>query len=86
MSVTEDVSDTSPTEDTQDLLERFVGEVDLPEGALPSFHPPWHNPLYSRICPSDQEPLLTETKRRFVLFPIQYNEVCNVRLTWHTPV
>ncbi|KAI0776005.1 ribonucleotide reductase [Trametes elegans] len=40
--------------DEQDLYERFVGEVDLPE---------------------HKEPLLTETTRRFVLFPIQYNDI-----------
>ncbi|KAI9000905.1 beta subunit of ribonucleotide reductase [Trametes punicea] len=38
----------------EDLHERFVGEVDLPER---------------------EEPLLRETTRRFVLFPIQYNEI-----------
>jgi ribonucleoside-diphosphate reductase subunit M2 len=26
--------------------------------------------------PESEEPLLKESKRRFVLFPIQYNEVC----------
>ncbi|RPD67053.1 beta subunit of ribonucleotide reductase [Lentinus tigrinus ALCF2SS1-7] len=52
--VTEEVSDPSPMEDVQDLHERFVGEVNLPE---------------------EQEPLLTESTRRFVLFPIQYDEI-----------
>ncbi|PBL00321.1 hypothetical protein ARMGADRAFT_1006538 [Armillaria gallica] len=37
-----------------DLRQRYVGEVDLPES---------------------EEPLLKESKRRFVLFPIQYPEI-----------
>jgi ribonucleoside-diphosphate reductase subunit M2 len=30
--------------------------------------------------PESEEPLLKESKRRFVLFPIQYNEVSSVHL------
>ena len=54
-----------------DLRKRFVGDVDLPESA--SFAScVIHWLLTVRI---GQEPLLMESKRRFVLFPIQYHEV-----------
>ncbi|KAH9943339.1 beta subunit of ribonucleotide reductase [Epithele typhae] len=42
------------TDPSEDLHERFIGEVELPEHL---------------------EPLLMETDRRFVLFPIQYDEI-----------
>ncbi|KAI0650636.1 ribonucleotide reductase [Trametes meyenii] len=52
MNVPDEKHESGPIE--EDLHERFVGEVDLPE---------------------HKEPLLTETTRRFVLFPIQYKEI-----------
>jgi hypothetical protein len=53
-----------------DLRQRLVGEVDLLESAYRSRHD------YSiLIQPLGEEPLLKESKRRFVLFPIQYKEV-----------
>lgn len=51
---------------------KFIGDVDLPEGVYkvcPRFFP-------TLTLSSEQEPLLTESKRRFVLFPIQYHDVC----------
>ncbi|KAI0722864.1 ribonucleotide reductase [Earliella scabrosa] len=54
VSMTEWRHAASPTDKEEDLRERFVGEVDLPEHL---------------------EPLLVESHRRFVLFPIQYHEI-----------
>ena len=53
------------------LKNHFVGEIDLPEGALVFSYA---NSMCSSE-PSEQEPLLTESKRRFVLFPIQHDDV-----------
>ena len=53
---------------------RFVGEVDLPERERDdSVLPP--QPHSSHVSCQDLEPLLVESKRRFVLFPIQYPDV-----------
>ncbi|KAI0049637.1 hypothetical protein FA95DRAFT_1556730, partial [Auriscalpium vulgare] len=60
-------ADRPPHESTKP---RFVGDVHLPERArlcLPN-HACAQSPL-------DLEPLLAESKRRFVLFPIQYTDV-----------
>ncbi|EMD40628.1 hypothetical protein CERSUDRAFT_121331 [Gelatoporia subvermispora B] len=45
---------TQKHDNVEDLQQRFVGEIDLPE---------------------HMEPLLMDSKRRFVLFPIQYHEI-----------
>jgi len=59
------------TEDQElDVRKRFVGDVDLPESM--SAHCVSYSILMSH---AGQEPLLMESKRRFVLFPIQYHEV-----------
>jgi len=50
---------------------QFVGEVDLPECAQ-HILPPY---LASESPILGEEPLLKESNRRFVLFPIQYPEV-----------
>jgi ribonucleoside-diphosphate reductase subunit M2 len=50
----------------------FVGDVDLPERLFACI------PTSFQIDPeliADEEPLLKESKRRFVLFPIQYHEI-----------
>ena len=71
-------------EDVEEYRKRFVGEVDLPEGEQWLFHLrrdcACHvSRFVTGACHSfrfpDQEPLLIESKRRFVLFPIQYHEV-----------
>lgn len=54
--------------------DRFIGDIDLPEGMYTCIT------MSRPVCDSlrgnpDQEPLLQESKRRFVLFPIQYPEV-----------
>jgi hypothetical protein len=69
--------DTAGCDDIIELRQRFVGEVNLPEGI--SFYA--NSLSYLLNSSSDQEPLLMESRRRFVLFPIQYPEV---RL--HNPV
>lgn len=52
------------------LRTKFVGEVDLPECKSSS------RAIYSTfLLFAGEEPLLKESKRRFVLFPIQYHEV-----------
>jgi ribonucleoside-diphosphate reductase subunit M2 len=51
---------------------RFVGEVDLPERERDD-HIVTHTTTLI-VC-QDQEPLLMESTRRFVLFPIQYPDV-----------
>ena len=56
-----------------DVRRRFVGDVDLPESVLIRFWCYLLTPS-SRVLVG-QEPLLMESKRRFVLFPIQYHEV-----------
>jgi ribonucleoside-diphosphate reductase subunit M2 len=66
-------SEVEKKEDELVLRKRFVGDVDLPESVLIRF---WCHLLTpsSRVL-LGQEPLLMESKRRFVLFPIQYHEV-----------
>jgi ribonucleoside-diphosphate reductase subunit M2 len=65
------LSETEKTEDQElGVRKRFVGDVDLPESMSASFIS--YLFLMSR---AGQEPLLMESKRRFVLFPIQYHEV-----------
>lgn len=66
------VEEEEEEEPVEEWRKRFVGDVDLPESEC-----------YSSWCVglclmsvTDQEPLLIESKRRFVLFPIQYHEVC----------
>jgi ribonucleoside-diphosphate reductase subunit M2 len=65
------LSETEKTEDQKlGLRKRFVGDVDLPESM--SAHCVSYLFLMSHV---GEEPLLIESKRRFVLFPIQYHEV-----------
>ena len=53
--------------------QRFVGAVDLPECVYS------YNVEFSlEFIPPAEEPLLKESQRRFVLFPIQYPEVCTL--------
>lgn len=58
--------------DGDSRFSRFVGEVDLPDRTRHSC---------KQLCreitgfSTDMEPLLTKSKRRFVLYPIQYPEV-----------
>ena len=59
------------------LRTKFVGEVDLPECKFSSLY---HCP-YLVLC-AGEEPLLKESKRRFVLFPIQYHEVRVPEIPW----
>lgn len=63
--------------EVEEYRKRYVGDVDLPEGVYKSrFHFFFH-----RVSPTpfiDQEPLLKESRHRFVLFPIQYHEVCGL--------
>ncbi len=52
----------------------FVGEVDPPESERDGTAVfPFHNHTH-RMC-QDLDPLLVESRRRFVLFPIQYPDV-----------
>ena len=51
---------------------RFIGEVDLPESKRDDCI---LNPRPQLIVCQDLEPLLVESTRRFVLFPIQYPDV-----------
>ena len=51
---------------------RFVGDVDLPESKRYNFYLSRTTTL--TVC-QDLEPLLVESTRRFVLFPIQYPDV-----------
>jgi hypothetical protein len=60
------------TQSDRDKKCRFVGEVDLPESERGDPVYP-HNHTH-RMC-QDLEPLLVESRRRFVLFPIQYPDV-----------
>ena len=80
-----DTVDSAPLEltsvtvasDLDELRKLFVGDVDVTEGSrryFPSLQ------RVSWIFHLDQEPLLVETKQRFVLFPIKYTEV-RVQLT-----
>ena len=61
--------ESSPA-DVEDLNERFIGEVELPERTFAA-PMPGDKAAHGHV---DMEPLLMETNRRFVLFPIQYNE------------
>ena len=63
-----------------ELRTKFVGEVDLHESTS-------HCDSYRYILTSvlDEEPLLRESKRRFVLFPIQYHEVCTDAVSIQVP-
>jgi ribonucleoside-diphosphate reductase subunit M2 len=70
----EDEESTSVEDSLTVLRKKFVGEIDLPEGAfsvIRSFSVP------EGLAPAE-EPLLKESRRRFVLFPIQYHEVRRV--------
>ena len=62
-------------EDMVELRKRFVGDIDLPESELTLFI--YTSQLIYIFRATGQEPLLMESKRRFVLFPIQYHEVCD---------
>jgi ribonucleoside-diphosphate reductase subunit M2 len=65
------LSETEKTEAQElDLRKRFVGDVDLPESMSASCVS-----YLFLMSHAGQEPLLMESKRRFVLFPIQYHEV-----------
>ena len=68
------VEESKPEEDIDTLRQRWVGDVTLPEreSRLENFST---RPSDSCAVATDMEPLLTESKRRFVLFPIQYHEV-----------
>lgn len=55
-----------------ELRKLFVGEVDVTEGSRRHLS---SRRVSDRTPCLAQEPLLIETKRRFVLFPIQYPEV-----------
>jgi len=57
----------------EELRKQFVGDVDITEGSGRYLSPFRRVP--DRMFRLDQEPLLIESKRRFVLFPIQYPEV-----------
>lgn len=66
--------EAQPEEEDDSWRNRWVGEVDLPESEQLQYltiHPHAHTTT-PRV---GQEPLLIESKRRFVLFPIQYHEV-----------
>ena len=69
------VEEPKPEEDLDTLRQRWVGDVTLPEreSRVQFFFSTrrWYLPVVA----TDMEPLLTESKRRFVLFPIQYHEV-----------
>lgn len=70
-------------EDFAELRKRFVGDVELPESA---FHITTSIlALTYEQCATDQEPLLMDSKRRFVLFPIQYHEVRYASSDCQTP-
>lgn len=56
----------------QELRKQFVGDVDITEGCAGLLH---SRSISNTVLSLDQEPLLLESKRRFVLFPIQYPEV-----------
>ena len=75
VEIIDDSRRSESPESEQDLPDkRWVGEVDLPERKLSDFLSPVA--CLTRIRRADMEPLLMESKRRFVLFPIQYHEVC----------
>lgn len=62
-----------------DVRQRFVGEIDVPEGEYYAQCTTYAS--LDRLA--DQEPLLQESKRRFVLFPIQYHDVSMTPLGIH---
>lgn len=65
------LSEAEKSEDQElDPRKRFVGDVDLPQ----SMSANCVSYLFL-MSHAGQEPLLMESKRRFVLFPIQYHEV-----------
>lgn len=66
-------------EDVEEWRKRFIGDVDLPER---EYDFPIHSLPVSHHVHVDMEPLLMESKRRFVLFPIQYHEV-NFNISFH---
>lgn len=68
--------ESKPALTLDELRQRFVGDVELPEGTPKSTRLNVFPDLAHVL--SDQEPLLMETKRRFVLFPIQYPEVLHI--------
>jgi hypothetical protein len=55
------------------IRNKFVGDVDLPESLSTIYALRWYHINLSLF--SGEEPLLKESRRRFVLFPIQYHEV-----------
>ena len=64
-----------PEDDILPIRRKFEGDVDLPESTCLLF-------MLFVVCRfnlaflfSGEEPLLKESRRRFVLFPIQYHEV-----------
>ena len=59
--------------DIDELRTRFIGAVDLPECKPFYFHATWYQLLFFAL--TAEEPLLKESKRRFVLFPIQYPDI-----------
>jgi ribonucleoside-diphosphate reductase subunit M2 len=61
----------SQEDNLEEIRKKFVGEVDLPESTSVVWFCIMHAP--NRFA--GEEPLLKESKRRFVLFPIQYREV-----------
>lgn len=74
------VENTTPAPGAESPFElpanrRFVGEVDLPESTFPISY---SNARAILTIGTGEEPLLKESRRRFVLFPIQYDEVSMV--------
>jgi len=66
-----DASSDRDEDDLDALRRKFVGEIDLPECQYPASY------LFAimlRCLSPGEEPLLKESRRRFVLFPIQYHE------------
>ncbi|KAG1753928.1 ribonucleotide reductase small subunit [Suillus paluster] len=61
-------------DDLEELRKKFVGEVDLPESQ-------WHNFIsemnfiLTNLPTQAKSPCSKQSKRRFVLFPIQYHEI-----------
>ena len=69
----DDATDTA-TDTLPDFRRKFVGEIDLPESS--SLLVSTATSTLTYLLPGE-EPLLKESRRRFVLFPIQYHEVRN---------
>ena len=64
-----------PEDDILPIRRKFVGDVDLPESMCLLFMLFVIYRFNLSFLFSGEEPLLKESRRRFVLFPIQYHEV-----------